>query len=81
MCVDKHHVFDGFYIFIFCLFIYTYMYDLHLTKLEHPKREPTDHQPTITVFRKKSFATLHRIRAGSPAELRDVLLAETYLGR
>lgn len=26
---------------------------------------------------KKSFATLHRIRAGSPAELRDVLLAET----
>lgn len=49
--------------------------------MEDPKREPTKHQPTITVFRKKSFATLHRIRAGSPAELRDVLLAETYLGR
>ena len=33
-----------------------------------------------TSNRKKSFATLHRIRAGSPAELRDVLLAERCLG-
>lgn len=72
------------------------MYDLHLPHLQKPKDKFSynrkknkkqrwnilrGNQPTITVFRKKSFATLHRIRAGSPAELRDVLLAETYLGR